>query len=51
MVTLVNPRTGKFKWDQITLEQAENPTSGMRGKLTWFIVRMKIFKKIYLINN
>ena len=29
---------GKFRWDQVTLDQAQNPTSGMKGKLVGFIV-------------
>lgn len=38
LVSILNPTTAKFKWDMIYKEQADNPVSGMKGKLTGFLV-------------
>lgn len=36
----IDYRTAKFSWDQILLEQAIDPASGMKGRLAGFIVNI-----------
>lgn len=35
---IIDHRTARFRWDPITDEQANNPNSGMRGRLAGFLV-------------
>ena len=41
----IDSRTAKFEWDPILDYQANDPTSGMKGRLAGFIVK-KIIKII-----
>jgi hypothetical protein len=35
---IIDSRTAKFTWDVVTLQQASDPNSGMKGNLAGFIV-------------
>ena len=36
---IVDARTAKFAWDPITADQLTDPNSGMKGKLTGFLIQ------------
>ncbi len=36
---IIDARTAKFVWDPITADQLSDPNSGMKGKLTGFLIQ------------